>query len=309
MASVPGECAGVLDLAFHRDGIKRFTDGVGLAHQLDVVLATHFIGDHARRDEETAAGLAECLHQRAVIELADNPWLDLLFGEPAQQPAANHGFLAGNQQRRALQALRELLGITLRQCRGGEKTHPTFTQLLAVALDVEVGRHRAVGDHQVQALDRQVRQQTFELVLAAGDADRLVQFHGRSDQPVDDGLGHHIRDPDPKQQGLLPGLRLQHRLQFVAQLEHLFGVGQGLASGFSQFQLAPDLAEQLDAQTLFQQADLAADGLWCEVQLVTGAHDAAGLGHDPEIVQLAVIEHSLITSLKTKYNAKKYEFS
>ncbi|MNS41136.1 hypothetical protein D3C72_734810 [compost metagenome] len=169
--------------------------------------------------------MAEGLHQGAVVELTDNFWLDLLLGEPALQTAAHYGFRSRNQKRCAVQVAREILAVSRRQLRCGEETDPAFTELLAVAFDVQVRRHRAVGDHQVQTLDRQVGQQTFKLVFAARNAQRLTQFHGRRDQAVDDGFGHHVGHADAKQNLLFIGLRPQHQFQFTAQLKHLLGVG------------------------------------------------------------------------------------
>ena len=67
-----------------------------------------------------------------------------------------------------------------------------------------------------------------------------------------------------------------------------------------RLQLAANPAKQFDAVSLFQQADLAADGLRGQVQLVAGADDAAGLGHNPEIMQLAVVEHGHIQFVKSE---------
>ncbi|MNE34662.1 hypothetical protein D3C80_1283930 [compost metagenome] len=186
------------------------------------------------------------------------------------------------------------------QRRGGEEAQPALAQLLAVALDVQVAGHGAVGDHQVQALDRQVGQQAFEFVFAAAQAQGVFHVHGRCQQAVDDGLGHHIGDPDPKQDLLFVWTGTQHGLQLPADLKHLLGVGQRLATGFSQFQLPPDPAKQLDAVGLFEQADLPADGLWRQVQLLAGAHDAAGTGHHPEVMQLTVVEHAGSRFVKTE---------
>ncbi|RMO09279.1 hypothetical protein ALQ47_200059 [Pseudomonas cichorii] len=55
-----------------------------------------------------------------------------------------------------MQALWEITTVCVSQRLGGEKADATFAQLLAVALDVQMGGHRAVGNHQVQALDRQI---------------------------------------------------------------------------------------------------------------------------------------------------------
>lgn len=98
-------------------------------------------------------------------------------------------------------------------------------------------------------------------------------------------------------------MRTQQAFQFIAQLKHLFGVGQGEATGFGHFQPAPDALEQIDPQRRFQQADLPADSLRCQVQLFAGAHNAPGLGHYPEIVQLSVIEHTDRRFVKTEVYA------
>ncbi|MCY1361904.1 hypothetical protein D9M69_485970 [compost metagenome] len=112
--------------------------------------------------------------------------------------------------------------------------------------------HRAVGYHQVQALDRQVGQQTFKLVFATSDAQRFAQLHGRCNQAIDDGLGHHVGHADAKQDLLLIGLCPQHQFQFATQLEHLFGVGQCLPAGLGEFELPSDTPKQLDTKGLFQ---------------------------------------------------------
>ncbi|MNS94070.1 hypothetical protein D3C72_1282730 [compost metagenome] len=103
--------------------------------------------------------------------------------------------------------------------------------------------HRAVGDHQIQALDRQIGEQTFEFVFAAGNAQGLVQLHGWRDQAIDNGFRHHVSHADAEQDLLLVGLGTQHQFQFAAELEHLLGVGQGLSPGFGQFELPADASE------------------------------------------------------------------
>ncbi|MNE35092.1 hypothetical protein D3C80_1288360 [compost metagenome] len=151
-----------------------------------------------------------------------------------------------------LQAGREVAPVLLGQHGRCKKADAAFTELLAVALDVQVTGHGAVGNHQVQALDRQVRQQPFEFVFAAAQAQGVFHVHGRCQQAIDDGFGHHIRHPDPKQDLLLIRPGPQHGFELAANLEHLFGVGQGLPAALGQLQLPPDPAEQLDAIGLFE---------------------------------------------------------
>ncbi|MNR05920.1 hypothetical protein D3C85_1219710 [compost metagenome] len=149
-------------------------------------------------------------------------------------------------------------------------------------------------------MNRQVGQQALQFVLATGNAQRLVQFHGWRNQAIDNGFGYYVRDSDPKQDLLLVGLGSQQGFQFATQLKHLLGVGQGLATGLGQFQLSSDSPEQFDPVGLLQQADLPADGLGRQVQLFAGTHNAAGFGHDPEVMQLPIIEHGTRRFVKTE---------
>ncbi len=66
-----------------------------------------------------------------------------------------------------------------------------------------------------------------------------------------------------------------------------------------------DPLKQRDTKGLFQQANLPADGLGREVKLLTRTHDAASLGHHPEIVQLSVIEHGNHHFVKIEVYARK----
>ena len=98
------------------------------------------------------------LREPAVRDLAWTLCAPPLLAQPPQQAAAYHGLLAGNQQRSILQASWKRTFKPLCQRRGGEEAQPALAQLLAVALDVQVVRHGAVGNHQVQALNSQVCQ-------------------------------------------------------------------------------------------------------------------------------------------------------
>lgn len=79
-------------------------------------------------------------------------------------------------------------------------------------------------------------------------------------------------------------------LEFAAHLKNLFSVGQHLASGLGEFQLPAHALKQWQAVGLLKQADLPTDGLGREVQLFTGADDAAGFGNNPEVAGI-ISEH------------------
>ena len=125
-----------------------------------------------------------------------------------------------------------------RQRRGGEETQAALAQFLAVALDIQVAGHRAVGDHYIKALDGKVGQQAFEFVFAAVDAQDVVQLHGRGQQSIDDGFGNDVGDTDAKQDLFLRPCA-QQGFQFTADLEHLFGIAQCLAASLGQLNCLP----------------------------------------------------------------------
>src|SRR5659263_84132 len=60
-------------------------------------------------------------------------------------------------------------------------------------------------------------------------------------------------------------------------------------------QLAAVFAKKFAPEPFFQQLDLAGQGLRRGVQLLARAHDAAGLGGHPEIIQVLEI-HSFVSS-------------
>jgi hypothetical protein len=62
----------------------------------------------------------------------------------------------------------------------------------------------------------------------------------------------------------------------------------------------PDGLEQLVAERLLQLAHLRADGLHRHVQPLGGAGKAAFLGDDPEVVQVAVVQHASLRFGKTE---------
>ncbi len=161
---------------------------------------------------------------------------------------------------------------------------------MVVAAYIEVVGHRAVGDHHVEAVHRQVGQQGRQPSFATDQADRLGEAEGWLDQPVGHHLRHRVGDADAKRHALRCCIVTNGVEQFVAQRENLFGVAEQALAGFRELQPAPDAAEQFDAEHRLEFAQLAADRLRRQVQLLAGAGDAAGLGDHPEVAQVFVVE-------------------
>jgi len=66
------------------------------------VLTANFIRDQRCRRKHPDAALPERLHQRTIVELADDPRRDALLFEPLQQRSAHRRVGAGDQHRRAV---------------------------------------------------------------------------------------------------------------------------------------------------------------------------------------------------------------
>lgn len=140
-------------------------------------------------------------------------------------------------------------------------------------------------------MDGQLAQQAGQLVLLADDVHRIGQRHGRRQQAVGDGLGQHVGQAHPQGQGTVAGAGPQHLLQFAAGVKDVVGIGQGQPAQVREFKAPAHPAEQAHPQAVFQQGDLARQGLGREVQALTGPGNAAVLGHAPEIVQLLVVDN------------------
>src|SRR5688500_8231569 len=176
---VDGNHGGVRETAFHRNGVKLLRDLVRAAYDGNAMFALHFVGYHRWRNENTNAGLSESLHQRAVVELSHDAWPELVNVEPAHQCGSYGGLLAGNEQRGRIKNMRPWSSELCCKPWLGEECNTAVSKFMAIAFHVGSGRHGAVGKHQIQPLDRQLHQETHELVFAADDAHRLGQCHCR----------------------------------------------------------------------------------------------------------------------------------
>ena len=99
--------------------------------------------------------------------------------------------------------------------------------------------------------------------------------------------------------------------QFIAEREDLLGVTEDAAAGVGEFQAAADAAKKLDAERFFEFAQLAADRLRGQVQLLAGASNGTGLGDHPEVAQMLVVErgHDRKRSRKMNYQDIIFDLS
>ena len=141
----------------------------------------------------------------------------------------------------------------------------------------------------VELVQYQLTQQRLELAFVAQQAQLRLVEHGL-EQPVHGQFGNAVGDAQAQAQRCARG-GFAHALgQLLAQGKNVVGLVQRGHTRFGQHQIAAFVAQQAHAQRLLQHTHLGADGLHGHVQALGGACHAAFLGHDPKVVQVAVVE-------------------
>ncbi len=287
-----GDDGGVGQSSLGGDRIQLFRDGIDATDDLDSILIADVVGDCRRRDEEPGSGLSERLEQRAVVELANDARMQPLPFEPLFKARADGDILAGHQERGAVEQRRESAVESLDQGRCRENRQAALAEQVAVAAYIEIGGHRPVGDDHVQTVDGQLGEQRGQAAFATDQPHRFRQVQRRFDQPIGDRFRHRVGDADGEWQALARALVACRIEQFVSEREDLLGVAENAPAGVGQFEAASDPAEQRDAETVLEFAQLAADRLRRQVQLLAGAGDRARFGDGPEVTQMLVVERS-----------------
>ena len=149
-------------------------------------------------------------------------------------------------------------------------------------------------------MQRQLAQQLLELSFVThqpqvgGAQHRLQQRVGRE-------LGDPVGEPD-RQAGRLAVSRFAHLVgDALAQMKDLFGAREGGLARLGERHTATRWLEQLVAQRLLKLAHLRADGLHRHVQPIRGAGEPTFLSNDPEIVEMAVVQHVSSIAEKPKF--------
>ncbi len=203
-------------------------------------------------------------------------------------------FGSRHQKRRAIKQVRKWCQGILGQCLRRKNADSALTEEVIVASHVEMIRHWPVGDNHIQSMDGQIGQQRCQPSFAADQLDRLVAFQRRLNQPIGNHFRHGVGNTDTEGNTLLRRIVAQRLDQFIAQREDLFRVAEHALSGVGQFEASPDATEQFDAERALELAELPADRLRREVQLLAGARDASRLRNHPEVAQVLVVDRRQI---------------
>ena len=119
---------------------------------------------------------------------------------------------------------------------------------------------------------------------------RLRQCHGGLQHMEGNGFGQRVGNAHAQRRGAAQvAPAVQRVLQRGTQRKDFIGIAHHQPACVGGLNPAPGLAQQRLADALLQLLDLAAERLRRQVQLLAGAHDAAGVQHRPEVVQVFVI--------------------
>src|SRR3954451_205807 len=83
----------------HRDREELLAHFVDAPEQAHPILRFDFAFEHGGADEDSLPVLAECLHQRTVVELPHDARGDAVAIEPALQSSSERGVMARHQDR------------------------------------------------------------------------------------------------------------------------------------------------------------------------------------------------------------------
>ncbi len=227
-------------------------------------------------------------HQREVVEFADALRHDPGRIQPQLERPADLRRGARQQQRRAVQRLRErLLLQRCRQRRRREERRPALAEKMVERAQRRPGS-RCVGEHDVELVLREELEQCLRGGLAADHLD--VRLKRGPQHAVRDQLRHHVGDPDLHAHRPLRRPVAQRVAELAPEGEDLVRIPQRDPPRLAQHQRPPRLLEQLLAEGLLQQAELSADRRLGEIQLPRGRRNAALVRHDPEIQEVMVVQ-------------------
>ncbi len=146
-----------------------------------------------------------------------------------------------------------------------------------------------VRDHDVERVQREIREQLLVGVLVAHEAHGLGQGEGGLEQPANHELGHHVHDAHVEPERLPARSPLDAVDHLAAQGEDLFRVAEHHTAGLRQRQLAADLGEELLAELIFQRMDLRAQRRVGKPQDLACGDQPSFASDDPEIEQMMIV--------------------
>ena len=111
----------------------------------------------------------------------------------------------------------------------------------------------------------------------------IGELESRLDQLKSDQLGHHVGDAhrEPRRTALRSSLERSHH--FPAKGKDFVGVAKHDLPSLRENQVSPGFAKELFAERPLKRFELRAHGRLREMQLFTGARDAAEASDGPKV--------------------------
>jgi hypothetical protein len=247
--------------------------------------------DDGGGDDEAHAILGESLEKRAIFDFRDDLGPDLVFFEPLVERSPDFYVRGRQEKRRIVERLRKIAPV-VRRCRavGGEDRDGRLADHVIVDARAVRRGGRRVRQHQIDAMQRQLRQQPVALVLVAVRPDRLAQTESGLQKLIDHELGQRVHDADVQTQAIGGLTTMERGGKLLAEAKNLVGVSEDLPSRLGQGQPAAVLVEELRADRLLERGKLAADRGLREAELLRGARDAALFGDDPKVMKMLIVQ-------------------
>jgi hypothetical protein len=170
------------------------------------------------------------------------------------------------------------------------KNDVAFAKNVIVRFHAHGWRHRRIGQHYVEVVQRELGQEPVGLVLPTDEQDVLLGAEQGRENPLREHLGEDVGDSDGEAKGHALGASGHGVHQLAAGRENSLGVAVHHHSEIRQRQVAPDAFEELATERHFESSDLAAQRRLSQAKLVGGVRDGAEAGGRPEIEQVVIVE-------------------
>jgi hypothetical protein len=189
-----------------------------------------------------------------------------------------------------MQRLREIRPVLPRQSLNTEEREPRLAEQVIVGAHLHGRADRRVGQHDINALDGQVREELFRAALTTGDPDRVRELQRRLDEPAGDGLRDDVVHANDHVHRTARRPSASGVDKLPPEGEDLVGIAIDELAHLGGHDVTPRTPEQLLTQLFLEPPDLDADGRRGQLQLGAGGRHAAGTHDHPVVEQMVVVE-------------------
>ncbi len=160
----------------------------------EAILASKLCFENRRHGSIAVSGARELAQHRVILELTEHQWTDPLSLEPLIQGTSNGSVIRWQKDRDAIQRFRKASPQGFRERRRCHPVHIAAAQRVAVCPNIQARSDGRIRQYDIDFVDGEVGDQTFERSFAAGEPHRLLQLQAGLHDQLRDFLRYDIVD-------------------------------------------------------------------------------------------------------------------